>query len=232
MVAKKIAHKLSNRGNVAGTIHSAACLDAALRIGPGELDFFEIRVDSFIGREEELLRKLPGLKLPLIVTVRHPLEGGARPLSAAQRRECYKKFMPHAALVDIELRSAKMLTDVIVDAQVKRVGIILSYHNFKKTPSVNQLCNLASAARKAGADIFKVAATVAGVADVAALGEFQNRQKMPLSLMGMGKYGPVSRLLFAQAGSVLNYGYLGSAQVAGQWPATLLKKRIAELTAA
>ncbi len=66
-------------------------------------------------------------------------------------------------------------------------------------------------------------------ADVARLLEFQSRQKMPLSVMGMGKYGKVSRLLFAQAGSVLNYGYLGSAQVAGQWPAVVLKQRIREL---
>ena len=231
MVAKKIAHKLSNHGNVAGTIHSPACLKAALRIDPGALDFFEIRVDSFIGREEELLRQLPELKLPLIVTVRHPLEGGAHPLSAAKRRDCYKKFLRHAALVDIELRSAKSLAGVIVEAQKGKVGIILSYHNFQKMPPVNQLSILASAARKAGADVFKVAAMAASAADVAALAIFQNRQKMPLSLMGMGKYGRVSRLLFAQAGSVLNYGYLGSAQVAGQWPAVLLKERIVELSA-
>lgn len=231
MVAKKIAHKLSNRAGVVGTIHSAAGLRAAMRLDSGDLDFFEIRVDSFVGREEELLRKLPQLKLPLIVTVRHAAEGGAQPLSAAKRRKHYKKFIPHAALVDIELRSAKSLADVIVEAQKSGVGIILSYHDFQKTPSVNQLCDLASTGRKAGADIFKVAATVASGADVAALAAFQNRQKMPLSLMGMGKYGKVLRLLFAQAGSVLNYGYLGSAQVPGQWPAVLLKKRIAELNA-
>ena len=231
MLDKKTANYLSIRGNVAGTIHSPACLQAALSLRSGVLDFFEIRVDSFIGREDDLLRQLPRLRLPLIVTVRHPQEGGAHPLSVAKRRDCYQRFLPHAAFVDIELRSAKSLADVIASAQGRKAGIILSYHNFQKTPSSNLLSSLATTARKAGADIFKVAATVSTPADVAALLAFQHRQKTPLSLMGMGKYGRVSRLLFAQAGSVLNYGFLGSAQVPGQWPAVLLKQRIGELLA-
>ena len=49
--------------------------------------------------------------------------------------------------------------------------------------------------------------------------------------MGMGPLGKVSRLLFAQLGSVLNYGFLHEAQVSGQWEATLLKQRLSELAA-
>jgi 3-dehydroquinate dehydratase len=47
--------------------------------------------------------------------------------------------------------------------------------------------------------------------------------------MGMGAYGKVSRLVLAQAGSCLNYGYLGTANASGQWPVSVLKARIAEL---
>ena len=47
--------------------------------------------------------------------------------------------------------------------------------------------------------------------------------------MGMGRLGKISRLLLAQAGSVLNYGYLDQPNASGQWEATLLKKRLAEL---
>jgi 3-dehydroquinate dehydratase-1 len=47
--------------------------------------------------------------------------------------------------------------------------------------------------------------------------------------MGMQKLGKVSRLTLAVAGSRLNYGYLGEPQVSGQWPARLLKQRLAEL---
>ena len=48
--------------------------------------------------------------------------------------------------------------------------------------------------------------------------------------MGMGTFGKISRLLLAQAGSVLNYGYLDQPNASGQWEAVLLQKRLAELT--
>ena len=51
----------------------------------------------------------------------------------------------------------------------------------------------------------------------------------PLSVMGMGPLGKASRLLFARAGSLLNYGYLGEPQVSGQWSALTLKARLEEV---
>jgi 3-dehydroquinate dehydratase len=47
--------------------------------------------------------------------------------------------------------------------------------------------------------------------------------------MGMGVFGKLSRLVLGRAGSVLNYGYLDTVQVLGQWPAALLKQRLLEL---
>jgi 3-dehydroquinate dehydratase-1 len=48
--------------------------------------------------------------------------------------------------------------------------------------------------------------------------------------MGMGPLAPVSRLLCAQCGSVLNYGFLGETATApGQWDSALLKTAIARL---
>jgi 3-dehydroquinate dehydratase-1 len=69
--------------------------------------------------------------LPLIVTVRHPLEGGAGALSAQKRRELFEKFLPHAAFVDVELRSVKELASVLNAARQNGVKIILSHHDFK-----------------------------------------------------------------------------------------------------
>lgn len=227
-----MANKLSIKPPVVGTVHSNASLKAALRLGSGALDFLEIRVDAFMGGEDKILAQLPKLKSPLIITVRHSLEGGAHPVSTSKRRESFRKFLPHAALIDIELRSAKSLAGVIALARKTNVRVIISYHNFQTTPSVARLRDLAREARMAGADIVKIATTVSSPADLATLLSFQHTEKnQPLSLMGMGPYGKISRLLFAQAGSVLNYGFLDKAQVSGQWPALLLKQRIRELTA-
>lgn len=227
-----MANKLSNKPRVVGTVHSDASLKAALHLGPGVLDFFEIRVDAFPNCEEKLLAQLPKLKSPLIITVRHFLEGGAHPLSTQKRRECFEKFLPHAALIDIELRSAKPLAGVIALARKSGVRLILSHHDFHATPSAARLRALARKARRTGADVLKIATLVSSPGDMAALLALQHTEKkMPLSLMGMGRFGKISRPLFAQGGSVLNYGFLDKAQVSGQWPALLLKQRIEELSA-
>jgi 3-dehydroquinate dehydratase I len=48
--------------------------------------------------------------------------------------------------------------------------------------------------------------------------------------VGMGPLAAVSRLLCAQCGSVLNYGYLGETPTApGQWDAASLKAAIGRL---
>jgi 3-dehydroquinate dehydratase-1 len=229
---KTLANKLSTRPSAVGTIHSSGSLAAALRLKPAALDFLELRVDSFIGQEKEILAKIPQLKIPLIVTVRDPKEGGAHPLRMAERRAAFQRFLDHAALIDVELGSAKSLADVIDDAHDRGTRVILSYHNFQTTPPLARLKSHAREAISHGGDILKIATSLATLKDMATLLTFAHEEKrIPLSLMGMGRYGRISRLVFAQGGSVLNYGYLDKPQVSGQWPALLLKERIAELTA-
>jgi 3-dehydroquinate dehydratase len=81
----------------------------------------------------------------------------------------------------------------------------------------------------AQARIAKAAVTLSSASDLshfeALAAEFAGTS---FSLMGMGRYAQVSRLLAAQHGSLLNYGYLGNEPTApGQWPARLLKQAIA-----
>jgi 3-dehydroquinate dehydratase I len=218
------------KASVVGVVHSAAGLRAARKLKPGAVDFLEIRADAFAGGEQEILPLLPRLKFPLIVTVRDPREGGFNALPIALRRALFEQFLPHAAMIDIELASLKNLRAVAAQARARGVALILSHHDFRRTPTPARLAELAARAAREGADVFKVAALTSTAADLATLLSFLHRQKrLPVSVMGMGRFGKISRLLFAQAGSVLNYGFLGSANVAGQWPAPLLKTRIAEL---
>ena len=67
--------------------------------------------------------------------------------------------------------------------------------------------------------------------EIATLANFHNsHSKGMLASMCMGPLGPVSRLLCAQAGSVLNYGFLGSNETApGQWSAKRLSESIRSL---
>lgn len=219
---------------VVGTVHSRAALAAALKLRRGVVDLLELRVDAFAqaGECDRLEASLSRLRAPLLLTVRHPLEGGAGRLSAAQRRALYLRFLPHASLVDVELRSAKALGGVTAKAGALGVPVVLSFHDFRKTPSLAKLRELRAAAQQAGADVFKAAVTVNSPRDVAVLLDFlvSSPSAGPrLAVMGMGAFGKVSRLVLARSGSVLNYGFLDRAQVPGQWPAKLLKERLAEL---
>jgi 3-dehydroquinate dehydratase-1 len=82
---------------------------------------------------------------------------------------------------------------------------------------------------RAGADIVKIATHLRGPKDLAALLVLQGATKVPLATMGMGPLGKVSRLVLVAAGSRLNYGYLDKPQVAGQWPALELARRLEEI---
>jgi 3-dehydroquinate dehydratase-1 len=124
------------------------------------------------------------------------------------------------------------MREVIRQARAAGAGVILSHHDFNRTPRPEKLQDLARRARDAGAEVFKVATMTRGPRDLAMLLEFLADEKdagLPLAVMGMGAYGKISRLLLARAGSCLNYGYLGAPNASGQWPVAVLKARIEEL---
>jgi 3-dehydroquinate dehydratase-1 len=226
----KNSRDLREKANVVAAVHSPGALKCALKVRPGEVDFLEIRVDNFADNLETLLPALPRLKVPLLVTVRHPAEGGANNLGFPRRRELFSQFLSHATLIDVELRSFEKLAGTVAEARRAGVKVIASVHHFHSTPSTANILRAIRRAHAAGADICKVAAlantpTALGQL-LAVLGK---KLPLPVSVMGMGRFGKISRLLLAQAGSVLNYGYLDRPNASGQWEARTLNTRLAEL---
>src|SRR6266487_1290025 len=108
------------RARIVGVIASRADLDRALQMRRPP-DLFELRLDRLAGIVEQLENKLPRLRAPLIITARHPQEGGANNLSLRQRRELLTRFLPYAEYVDVELRSAFALHSLLTLANRKKV---------------------------------------------------------------------------------------------------------------
>src|SRR3984893_12050857 len=200
-----------------GVISSPDDLRFAIRMRSPP-DLFELRLDHLVGIVSELENKLSMLPAPLIITARHPREGGANKLSIKQRPELLSRFLPGARYVDVELRSAKALRSLLEIARRKNVRRIISFHNFRSTPSTRSLRARARAAKSCGADIFKVATRTDTPAQLAQLLDFIANKNVDLavSAMGIGKLGGVSRLELMWRGSVLNYAPLGRARIAGQ----------------
>src|SRR5437773_11235032 len=94
------------RLRVVGVIASREDLEQALRMRRPP-DLFELRLDRLAGIVGRVETKLPKLRGPLIITARHPNEGGSGRLSLRQRRALLSRFLTHADYLDVELRSAR-----------------------------------------------------------------------------------------------------------------------------
>ena len=229
---------------VVGTVPSRAALDAALKASVEQVDVMELRLDGLLaegGLERVDFRKLSRLsdRFPLLVTVRHPDEGGAiRGMAGGVRLQWYREFLSAAAFLDIEARSLRGekgggFRELVADARAEGRGVVVSAHDFEGTPGLARMVSLAGFAMEQGADVFKLAVRLRSAADFARLVEFagRERERGTVALMGMGReFGRVSRLAMAALGSALNYGYLDAgARVEGQWSAREFKERIASV---
>lgn len=203
------------QANLVGVIHTSVGFKQA---GRAPVDVLEVRADTL--PRPPLPEEIAALPHPVILTVRGQLEGGARPLTDPTRLALYEELLPGAAAIDIELSSAKALAGAIAAAQKKKKTVILSFHDFQETPSLPRLRRLVARAREAGADIVKIATMTTSPAEIARLLTLQAEVSSPLAVMGMGPLGRAARLLFACAGSSLNYGWIDHPLVPGQWSAT------------
>jgi 3-dehydroquinate dehydratase-1 len=202
---------------IVGVIFSRADLERALRMRKPP-DLFELRLDrlvSCLSKVREVIARLPA---PLILTARDPREGGAHNLSPSRRRALLLEFLPQARYVDVELRSVSTLRSVLETAARKGLATIISYHDFKTTPSPTDLDRIVARARSSGATIVKIATRTDTATQLDTLLRFfkRHRRSSALAAMGIGRLGRISRLNLARCGSVLNYTHLSSAGVAGQ----------------
>ncbi len=209
-----------------GVISTAADLRLAVQMRPRP-DLFELRLDCLF-EVKSLGQKIAKLKRPLVITARHPREGGENDLPAPTRRDLLLTFLPAARYVDIELRSAATCRSVMDRARQLGVGTIMSFHDFGNTPSVGSLRAKTTRAQGFGAAVFKVATRTDTPAQLGRLIQFMATAPpgLPISVMGIGKLGAMSRSLLAQSGSVLAYCSLRGSRIEGQLSFDQLRRAI------
>ena len=201
---------IGRRQRVVGVIATPADLKRSTRMRTPP-DLFEVRLDCLSGIVDQLENVLPKLGAPFIITARDSREGGAGKLNLPQRRDLLGRFLTRADYLDVELRSARALGFLLKLAERNHVRRIVSFHDFKSTPSPRILAAKAREAKSYGADIFKVATRTDTPVELARLLEFMtsNRLDVALAVMGIGRLGAISRVLLARAGSVLIYASVG-----------------------
>lgn len=202
---------------IVGVIFTRADLQRAVRMR-NPPDLFELRLDALMAKSAEVESAIADLRAPLIVTARHPREGGSNQLSAHERRALFLRFLPCAAYVDIELRAAGSLRAILEEARARSIRTILSFHDFDETPSRPRLDEIARAARSVGADLLKIATRTDTPAQFSRLLDFfdETSLQLPIAAMGIGRLGRRARRELIKRGSILNYVHLGRPSIAGQ----------------
>ena len=194
-----------------------------------DCDIIEIRLDAQLKLSEvtEFLQTTEQAKL---FVARDPKEGGLNPefSSPTSRMEALREVLSMADYIDIEKNNWSQMQPILEDAINLNCKTIASYHDFSKTPSYEELESLLEHALSTDADILKFAFMIRENEDIdRCLALLQRHQGLPISIMGMGALGAKSRILLGKAGSLLNYGFLGSKETApGQISATELKRKL------
>jgi len=209
--------KATCRPRSVGVILSANDLDRTLRLRRPP-DFWELRLDGLVGSLDRLDEFVSQLQRPVILTARSPKEGGENELSVSRRRRLLERFLQVATMLDIEISSSKAFNSLLKNARTGKVQVILSRHHLTGMPTLDSLQRLANQAHSLGADVFKIVARTDNQEELRKLITFARSKTLPLpvSAMGTGKLGPLSRKLLARSGSVLNYAHLGHATIEGQ----------------
>jgi 3-dehydroquinate dehydratase-1 len=209
-------HLSDKKRLIVGAIADASTLLTA----PTGCDVVELRLDS-LGTGTNSHQFAENCPLPLLITARGHEEGGQSDWSNEERTDAYRAFLPHASLIDIELRDFDAFSEIISEARNLGIAVIGSFHDFSATPAPQLLGGKIDER----ADIHKFALMAQSANDITKQLEiFEQLPGRDLSVMGMGPLGAAARPLMAEAGSLLNYGYLGATPTApNQWPAELLK---------
>jgi 3-dehydroquinate dehydratase-1 len=175
------------------------------------VDLYEVRIDLIGADWRDVARRL--IK-PWIACNRKPDEGGVwRGNEKARVAELLSALELGVAMVDIEL-STDNLGEVV--KQIKgQAKCLISYHDTKKTPSVDLMKELVQRQLAAGADIGKVVTTAEKFRDnISTLQLIQEFPESSIVSFAMGQLGLVSRVLCPLVGGEFIYAAIASGREA------------------
>lgn len=126
---------------------------------------------------------------------------------------------PQIKYIDIDLSTATKVIKEIRKLNPK-IQLIISHHDFKKTPSLNGLRKIAAKMRKKGADIVKIATFANNFSDTLNMLSFLNELSGKKICICMGKEGILTRLSGHLLGNYLMYAPLTAKEATanGQIP--------------
>ena len=207
-------------------------------------DLLEWRVDFFgaIADGRQVVAAAEAVRdaaagIPILFTRRAQREGG-QPI-ALDEDQVVAMYAAVIASGAVDIVDYEMDNDELSLARVRdlvhgaALPLVLSFHDFQRTPSVQELLARFAKAHSLRADVAKVAVMPQSMEDVlrllGATLEASARYPIPVISMAMGGLGAVSRVCGGVFGSALTFAVGAAASAPGQMPIEDVQAAIAVL---
>ena len=195
-------------------------------------DLIEIRADYLA--EPDLVPILTQRTKPFIVTNRRKEEGGRFEGEERKRLEILRQAMDQGAdYIDVEMGSEEVLLQSLIEEQrrnCEKTELLLSYHDFRETPSSPALYDLFDRMIEIKAKIVKIVTFAQSYEDnlrILSLIPHAKKRGQEIIAFCMGEKGKVSRVLAPMMGAV--WVYASSSQGKGSAPGQLTAQELREL---
>ncbi|CFR26219.1 type I 3-dehydroquinate dehydratase [Yersinia frederiksenii] len=217
---------VSLMGKEVSSIHSEAQYYQAF-----DFDILEWRIDHFddVNNMAAILDAAHQLRSiihdkPILFTFRTAKEGGEKEISTEDYLTLNKTLIDSGQvdMIDLELFTGdQAVSGMIEHAHRKGVKVIMSNHDFHKTPPKDEIVKRLRKMQELGADIPKIALMPQNKSDVltllaATLEMHEKYADRPIITMSMSKLGIISRLSGEVFGSAATFGALKKASAPGQ----------------
>ncbi|MFH1721516.1 MAG: type I 3-dehydroquinate dehydratase [Candidatus Altiarchaeota archaeon] len=217
---------------ICATIIEESVEEMVQKADKADSDLVELRLDYLEGGGN--LELLKGIEGPIIVSCPPISEGGRFKGGEEERASVLKNALEFTDYLTVELRMERRLRDKLIkEAQNKNVRVIVSFHDFEKTPLKEEIVKVISEEMDARADIAKVAFKAKNSDDVVTL--FQavkgSEWRIPIIALAMGDAGKITRSLGLALGSYMTYAAVSPDKraVEGQLTIEELKEKIEAL---
>jgi len=197
-----------------------------LKIALKKSDYVEVRFDFL--KIEQIPEAIEMIKKDLnkiVCTLRPKTEGGKFSGNEKERISILKLIAEYNPfLLDVEFNTLKRNSSLVRYLKSTKTKLLVSWHDFKKTPSSAELKKKMNQMSKFSSNV-KIVSTAKSTDDSNRMLELYSKKgKSNLISFAMGDFGRISRILCLYLGSPYTYVSLGKAIAPGQFSVDEIKK--------
>ncbi len=189
-------------------------------------DYAEIRFDFL--KSEQIPKTLEIIKKDLkriVCTLRPKIEGGEFQGGEKERITILKLIAEYNPFfLDVEFNTIRKNKDLAKYLKSTKTKLLISWHDFKKTPNFSDLKTQMKKMRKFAPTV-KIVTTAKTMDDSTRILQlYSKKEKTDLIAFAMGEAGRISRILCLNLGSPYTYVSLGKPVAPGQFSIDEIKR--------